>query len=199
MDCVKENRQTAKTGIVKTYRAKDNTLYVAFTDKLIDICWAKRTDIEKMRKIAGTACHAEAKAEKSQFKIIHNSLTPVALKCNRGYYTNNATAQIETKYPIETKNNKDISFSYSLKPKNRKPQINTDEHRFSNRYTSPLTGEDKGEGERNYNTPQPNLLPQGAKELNTQKIELQISRDYNRNPINPVRKEVKGFKTFSIV
>jgi len=168
-------------GLIKTYRAKDNTLYVAFTDKLIDICWAKRTDIEKMRKIAGIGekheqkCLCEEQSDEvisspeiatpsarndksktaycqSQTKVVHNSSTAVAVNSHRGYCTNNATAQIVTKYQTETNNN--ISFSSSLKTK-----------------TEQTTEIKEGE---NYH--------ENTKE---------------RKHENPIRREVKGFKTMS--
>ncbi len=181
-------------GLLKTYRAKDNTLYVAFTDKLIDICWAKRTDIEKLRRIAGISqnntvgqgfspansnANLKVRPTLNNKEVIHNSATAVAVESNRGCCTNNATAQIVTKYQIVTNNNKDISFSSSFKTKDNKPQINTDEYHGVNKVTSPLMGEGDGEGETKYNTPQPNLLPQGAKEMKS------------------AIKNIKGFKTMS--
>ena len=63
-----------------------------------------------------------------------------------------------------------------IEMKKSKPRMNTDKNRFSIRKTSPSMGEDKGEGEKKYKTPQPNLLPQGAKE---HKYE---------NPVNPVKR-----------
>lgn len=37
-----------RLGLIKTVRAKDNTLYYTFTDKLIDICFARQTDLNRI-------------------------------------------------------------------------------------------------------------------------------------------------------
>jgi len=91
-------------GLIKTCQDKDNTLYYAFTDKLIDICFARQSDVNRI------------KAQNSSYPV-KPSLTPPV--------KSSLTAQYKTKYSILNKgNNKDISFSSSLKPKNIKP-LNT--------------------------------------------------------------------------
>jgi len=121
-------------GLIKTYKAKDNTLYYTFTDKLIDICFAKQSDIERLRKANATClcegvkrpkqsptntnvkigdCHADARNDRNATPPITSIATdPIAPS---------ATAQYKTKNTIYDKvNNKDNSFSSSsLKPKTK--------------------------------------------------------------------------------
>jgi hypothetical protein len=104
-------------GLIKTVKNVDNTLYYTFTDRLIDIIFAKQSDINKLRKVSDNS-------------ITDNATPPV---------TKTVTAQYKTKISIINKdtNKKDSFFSSSLKPLKEnhreeiKPQIHTDSHRFT--------------------------------------------------------------------
>jgi 23S rRNA maturation mini-RNase III len=105
-------------GLIKTVKNVDNTLYYTFTDKLIDICFCKSSDIARLRA-------------KNPDPVKTTEKDPVRIAITGGVRTG-ITAQYKTKISILNKDtNKKTSFiSSSLKPKNIKPQINTDEHRL---------------------------------------------------------------------
>jgi hypothetical protein len=103
-------------GLIKTIKNVDNTLYYTFTDKLIDICFCKSSDIARLRA-------------KNIDPVKPTKTDPVRIAITGGVRTD-ITAQYKTKISIINKdNNRNNSFiSSSLKPKNIKPQINTDKH-----------------------------------------------------------------------
>lgn len=127
-----------KLGLIKTYKDEDNTLYYTFTDKLIDICFSRQSDIDRLRKSSST-CHSRENGNPENyvrpgFRVKHGMTTdndgrpvtpkatdPVVLKATDPIAPK-ATAQYKTKNTILNKdNNNDISFnSFSLKPKTEK-------------------------------------------------------------------------------
>ncbi len=122
-----------KLGLIKTVRTKDNTLYYTFTDKLIDVCFAKKSDIEKLRKQNGKSDGSSVKTtgflvQNGTDPIAPNATDPVASSATAPIAPS-ATAQYITKYQLETNNqlvtkNKinDISFSsFSSKEQRKEP------------------------------------------------------------------------------
>jgi hypothetical protein len=93
----------------------DNTLYYTFTDKLIDICFAKQSDINRLRKVYDNP--------------IAKNATPPVIKSITAPVIKTITAQYKTKISIINKdtNKKDFSFSSSFK--NHK--TNTKPHGFT--------------------------------------------------------------------
>ncbi|MBS4015629.1 MAG: hypothetical protein KGZ86_04255 [Candidatus Latescibacteria bacterium] len=155
MPCLKLNSKSAvsvrikkleRLGLIKTIQAPDNTLYYTFTDKMIDICFCRKKDIDRIK----SRPHSQSYPHFSR---------PVRLTRTAPVRTGR-TAQYNTNISIKNKdNNKDISFSSFLNTEEIKPQINTDEHR--------LEQEDNHESTK------------------------------DRKHENPVKREVKGFKTLS--
>jgi hypothetical protein len=118
-------------GLIKTVKNVDNTLYYTFTDKLIDICFAKPSDIERLRKNVGqgfSLANKESKPKGLPYKTenpvqnatppITNSVTPPVTK--------SVTAQYKTKNTIynKYKYKKNFVNLLSLKPKTDKQEIN---------------------------------------------------------------------------
>jgi hypothetical protein len=114
-------------GLIKTVKNVDNTLYYTFTDKLIDICFCKSSDIARLRA-------------KNPDPVKTTLTDPVKIAITGGVKTG-ITAQYKTKISILNKDtNKKTSFiTSSLKPlkenhretrKEMKPQIITDKHRL---------------------------------------------------------------------
>ena len=129
LPCIKLNSKSAiskrisrleRLGLIKTLRAKDNTLYYTFTDKLIDICFARKKDIERLKRANPNISDTPSYPQLTD-PVLRRETDPVLLK---------RTAQYNTKNTIINKDyNNDISFS-SLKTKNiKKLQINIDKHR----------------------------------------------------------------------
>jgi hypothetical protein len=111
-------------GLIKTCQDKDNTLYFTFTDKLIDICFARQTDLNRIK--AQNSTYPVKSSLTAQYKTKISIINPAPI------YTK--SKNINARYDLSTipyrnrcgvnADNKDISFSSSsLKPKNRKPQI----------------------------------------------------------------------------
>ncbi|MCX7785275.1 MAG: hypothetical protein N2201_03465 [candidate division WOR-3 bacterium] len=121
-----------RLGLIKTIRDKDNTLYYTFTDLLIDICFAKKSDIEKLRKVYNLSGNSQPKSRTSQPNgtsgsgpIAPISKAPIATNATGSILTPQitdfvtgpvasiatppvapiATAQLVTKYQLVTKNN----------------------------------------------------------------------------------------------
>jgi len=127
LPCIKLNSKSAiskrisrleRLGLIKTLRAKDNTLYYTFTDKLIDICFARKKDIERLKRANPNISNTPSYPQLTD-PVLRRETDPVRLK---------RTAQYNTKNTIINKDyNNDISFS-SLKTKKIKKQINTDKH-----------------------------------------------------------------------
>lgn len=99
-------------GLIRTVKDRDNSLYYTFTDKLIDICFARVSDITKLKK------STDAPVTKTETPPVTRLVTPPVTKT--------VTAQYKTNISIinKDKNNKnDISFSSSfLKNKELKPK-----------------------------------------------------------------------------
>jgi hypothetical protein len=157
MPCLKLNckssvsvriRKLEKLGLIKTIQAPDNTLYYTFTDKMIDICFCRKKDMQRLKS---------ASVNSGSHKSYPHFSRPVRLTRTAPVRTGR-TAQYNTKISIKNKdNNKDISFSSFLNTEEIKPPINTDEYR--------LEREDNHESTK------------------------------DRKHENPVKREVKGFKT----
>lgn len=139
-----------KLGLIKTVKDKDNTLYYTFTDKLIDICFAKESDLKRVRNNAsGCLCERPEGARQSHSFAVSKiasaaprndnnvliATDPIAINATDPIAPS-ATAQYKTKISIINKdyNNKETSFNSSfLKNKQtEKPQMNTDKHRIIN-------------------------------------------------------------------
>ena len=85
--------------LIKTYQTKDNTLFYTFTDQMIDICFARQSDIDRM------------KAQNSD--PVSSRLTPPV--------TRRLTAQYKTKISIINKdNNRNTSFFFFFKTKDKR-------------------------------------------------------------------------------
>lgn len=129
-------------GLIKTVKNKDNTLFYTFTERLIDICFTKSTDIDRLRKNVGqgfslatdkskptteTGSFREglpysATSATSAVRIqpLAQNVTPPVTNSVTPPVTKTVTAQYKTKISILNKdNNNDISFSSSFS-KNKK-------------------------------------------------------------------------------
>ncbi|MEO0092260.1 MAG: hypothetical protein ABIK61_06100, partial [candidate division WOR-3 bacterium] len=98
-----------RLGLIKTLKTKDNTLYYTFTDRLVDICFSKKSHIQRL---------------KDKDPVSNMDTGPVSIM-DTGGVSNMDTAQYITKYQLETnnqlvtKNNiNDISFSFFSKEHN---------------------------------------------------------------------------------
>ena len=108
MGITKRINKLKTLGLIKTIQKKDNTLYYTFTDRLIDIIFVKKSDLERIKNSA---------------PVCSDDTPPVRFgdtgAVRRGY-----TAQYITKNTILNKdinkdNNNDISFFSSFKKLNK--------------------------------------------------------------------------------
>ncbi|MEO0091265.1 MAG: hypothetical protein ABIK61_00940 [candidate division WOR-3 bacterium] len=119
-----------RLGLIKTLKTKDNTLYYTFTDRLVDICFSKKSHIKRL---------------KDKGPVSNMDTGPVSIM-DTGGVSNMDTAQYITKYQLETnnqlvtKNNiNDISFSFFKEPndkmiKRQREEFNpTDEKNISSK------------------------------------------------------------------
>ncbi|MCX8015078.1 MAG: hypothetical protein N2748_03585, partial [candidate division WOR-3 bacterium] len=103
-----------RLGLIKTLKAQDNTLYYTFTERLIDICFTKKSDIERLKANRPVSNKATGPVSIMDTGAVSNMDT--------GGVSNMDTAQLVTKYQLVTnnqlvtKNNindiNDISFSF---------------------------------------------------------------------------------------
>ncbi|MEO0083840.1 MAG: hypothetical protein ABIK33_05620 [candidate division WOR-3 bacterium] len=106
-----------RLGLIKTVKAKDNTLYYTFTDKLIDICFAKQSDIDRLKKLNttpfGQSDNTSQSLAQSATDPVTKSRTDPVTKLVTDPVTNTITAQYYTKITIlnkDYKEKKNINF-----------------------------------------------------------------------------------------